>query len=466
MNSHDENAHLKAATDAEGRAASPQLPDEIKNFLIDIDGTITEDVPNEQPERMATCAPFPDALETLNRWYAEGHVITFFTSRTEEHREVTEAWFEEHGFQYHGLLMGKPRGRQLPLDRQPRRSRHPLRGPVHGAGQDRPRKSRSSRATRRKTNPHRWSRKRCRIKVAAIWSSCPLSRRLDLRMPDWTMAREASRLVWSSSTNSRGTSGCAFLSRSAKARMGSVLCCGGAQHQPRHAHHKARHRARLRAAAGFRGQLLRGIGALGCGDHRAAVRDGHTDAAGTEVKGDVAGHVAKVSSPHGERDHSGPHRLGRCQKRQSNPPGTSRNCGQAAATREAVEAVIDGLDRGVLRCAEPVEGGWQVNEWVKKAVVLYFPMREMKIEEVGPFQFHDKMALKRNHAEAGVRVVPHAIARYGAFLGKGVVMMPSYVNIGAYVGGDHGGHLGHRRLLRPNRCRRAPEWRRGHRRRP
>ena len=75
-----------------------------------------------------------------------------------------------------------------------------------------------------------------------------------------------------------------------------------------------------------------------------------------------------------------------------------------------------------------------MNEWVKKAVVLYFPMREMKVEEVGPFQFHDKMALKKNHAEAGVRVVPHAIARYGAFLGKGVVMMPSYVNIGAWVG--------------------------------
>ena len=98
-----------------------------------------------------------------------------------------------------------------------------------------------------------------------------------------------------------------------------------------------------------------------------------------------------------------------------------------SVTREAVEAVLDGLDRGVLRCAEPVNGGWQVNEWVKKAVVLYFLMREMKVEEVGPFQFHDKMALKKNHAEAGVRVVPHAIARYGAFLGKGVVMMPSYV---------------------------------------
>ena len=108
MTSQDKNAHLKAATDAEGRAASPQLPEEIKNFLIDIDGTITEDVPNEQPERMATCAPFPDALETLNRWFDEGHIITFFTSRTEAHREVTEAWFDKHGFKYHGLLMGKP----------------------------------------------------------------------------------------------------------------------------------------------------------------------------------------------------------------------------------------------------------------------------------------------------------------------------------------------------------------------
>ena len=103
-------------------------------------------------------------------------------------------------------------------------------------------------------------------------------------------------------------------------------------------------------------------------------------------------------------------------------------------TREAVESVLASLDAGQLRCAEPVGSDWQVNEWVKKAVVLYFPMRKMQVQEVGPFQFHDKMALKRNHAEAGVRVVPHAIARYGAFLGKGVVMMPSYVNIGAYVG--------------------------------
>lgn len=104
-------------------------------------------------------------------------------------------------------------------------------------------------------------------------------------------------------------------------------------------------------------------------------------------------------------------------------------------TQKAVETVIAALDAGELRCAEPVGAGWQVNEWVKKAVVLYFPMRKMEIQEVGPFQFHDKMALKRNHAEAGVRVVPHAIARYGSFLGRGVVMMPSYVNIGAYVAG-------------------------------
>ncbi|MCH1583046.1 MAG: 2,3,4,5-tetrahydropyridine-2,6-dicarboxylate N-succinyltransferase [Flavobacteriales bacterium] len=103
-------------------------------------------------------------------------------------------------------------------------------------------------------------------------------------------------------------------------------------------------------------------------------------------------------------------------------------------TQDAVACVIAALDAGTLRCAAPDGSGWQVNEWVKKAVVLYFPMRKMEVQEVGPFQFHDKMALKRNHAEAGVRVVPHAIARYGAFLGKGVVMMPSYVNIGAYVG--------------------------------
>lgn len=89
---------------------SPVLPEHVKNYLIDIDGTITEDVPNEEPERMESCEPFSDALETLNKWYDEGHVITFFTSRTEEHREVTENWLNKHGFKFHGLLMNKPRG--------------------------------------------------------------------------------------------------------------------------------------------------------------------------------------------------------------------------------------------------------------------------------------------------------------------------------------------------------------------
>ncbi len=89
---------------------SPMLPKHIKNYLIDIDGTVTEDVPNEEPERMATCEPFPDALATLNRWYDKGHRICFFTSRTEDHREVTEEWLKKHGFKYHSLLMGKPRG--------------------------------------------------------------------------------------------------------------------------------------------------------------------------------------------------------------------------------------------------------------------------------------------------------------------------------------------------------------------
>ena len=86
------------------------MAEDVKNYLIDIDGTVTDDVPNEEPERMVTCEPYPDALETLNKWYDEGHIITFFTSRTEAHREVTEAWLSKHGFKYHGLLMGKPRG--------------------------------------------------------------------------------------------------------------------------------------------------------------------------------------------------------------------------------------------------------------------------------------------------------------------------------------------------------------------
>ncbi len=103
-------------------------------------------------------------------------------------------------------------------------------------------------------------------------------------------------------------------------------------------------------------------------------------------------------------------------------------------TIAAIEKVIEDLDKGLLRVAEPLEdGSWQVNEWVKKAVVMYFPIRQMETIEVGPFEFHDKMALKRNYKELGVRVVPHAIARYGAFVAPGVIMMPSYVNIGAYV---------------------------------
>lgn len=101
---------LRLSQDEKGRNESPILKEGIKNYLIDIDGTITDDVPNEEPERMATCAPYPDALETLNKWYDQGHVITFFTSRTEDHREVTEAWLDKHGFKYHGLLVGKPRG--------------------------------------------------------------------------------------------------------------------------------------------------------------------------------------------------------------------------------------------------------------------------------------------------------------------------------------------------------------------
>ena len=102
-------------------------------------------------------------------------------------------------------------------------------------------------------------------------------------------------------------------------------------------------------------------------------------------------------------------------------------------TIRAIEAVIEQIDKGKLRVAEPDGDKWKVNEWVKKAVVLYFPIRQMETIEVGPFEFHDKMALKTNYKELGVRVVPHAVARYGAFVASGVIMMPSYINIGAYV---------------------------------
>ncbi len=101
--------------------------------------------------------------------------------------------------------------------------------------------------------------------------------------------------------------------------------------------------------------------------------------------------------------------------------------------QDAIRKVVDMLDLGELRVAEPNLDGWAVNEWVKKAVVMYFPIQEMKTIEVGPFEFHDKIPLKKDYAAKGVRVVPHAIARHGAFVAKGVIMMPSYVNIGAYV---------------------------------
>jgi len=94
----------------DGQYISPVLPADVKNYLIDIDGTICDDIPNEEPERMATAAIYPEALVTLNRWYDQGHIITFFTSRLEEHRKVTVKWLDEHGFKYHGLLMDKPRG--------------------------------------------------------------------------------------------------------------------------------------------------------------------------------------------------------------------------------------------------------------------------------------------------------------------------------------------------------------------
>jgi 2,3,4,5-tetrahydropyridine-2-carboxylate N-succinyltransferase len=102
-------------------------------------------------------------------------------------------------------------------------------------------------------------------------------------------------------------------------------------------------------------------------------------------------------------------------------------------TQESIRSVIEELDKGRLRVAEPSENGWLVNDWIKKAVILYFPIQKMETIEAGPMEFHDKMELKRNYAELGVRVVPHAVARYGAYLAKGVVMMPSYVNIGAFV---------------------------------
>lgn len=103
-------AELNKAFGSNGEAISPVLPEDIRNFLIDIDGTICDDVPNEEPGRMVTVPPYPDALVMINRWHDEGHLITFFTSRTEAHRQITEEWLARHGFKYHNLLLNKPRG--------------------------------------------------------------------------------------------------------------------------------------------------------------------------------------------------------------------------------------------------------------------------------------------------------------------------------------------------------------------
>lgn len=102
-------------------------------------------------------------------------------------------------------------------------------------------------------------------------------------------------------------------------------------------------------------------------------------------------------------------------------------------TISTIREVINLLDKGELRVAEPTENGWQVNEWVKKAVVLYFPIQKMETIEAGPLEFHDKIPLKTGYAEKGIRVVPHAVARHGAYISSGTILMPSYVNIGAYV---------------------------------
>ena len=104
-----------------------------------------------------------------------------------------------------------------------------------------------------------------------------------------------------------------------------------------------------------------------------------------------------------------------------------------ANTQNAIRKVISLLDEGKLRCAEPTANGWQINEWVKKGVVLYFPIQKMETLEAGIFEYHDKIPLKKGYKEKGIRVVPHAVARHGAYISSGTILMPSYVNIGAYV---------------------------------
>lgn len=121
-------------------------------------------------------------------------------------------------------------------------------------------------------------------------------------------------------------------------------------------------------------------------------------------------------------------------KKQINACWEDRSLLKDETYQAAIREVLELLDQGKLRVAEPTDNGWQVNTWVKKAVVMYFPICKMETIELDPFEFHDKIPLKRGFAEKQVRVVPHAIARYGAFLEPNVIMMPSYVNIGAYVG--------------------------------
>lgn len=110
-----------------------------------------------------------------------------------------------------------------------------------------------------------------------------------------------------------------------------------------------------------------------------------------------------------------------------------RNLLKNEDTQSAIRQLIEKLDKGILRVAEPTGGGWKVNDWIKKGVILYFPIQGMETTHAGPMEFHDKMLLKSDYEKLGVRVVPHGIARYGAYLAKGVIMMPSFVNIGAYV---------------------------------
>lgn len=113
---------------------------------------------------------------------------------------------------------------------------------------------------------------------------------------------------------------------------------------------------------------------------------------------------------------------------------SDRNLLKKSETAQNIENVIENLDKGILRVAEPTKDGWKVNEWIKKAVILYFSIRQMETLIAGPLEFHDKIPLKRNYSALGIRVVPHAVARYGAYIAPGTILMPSYVNIGAYVG--------------------------------